>query len=69
MDAPRLPPESARALGQIERDTAELVAHVEGVLGLTLPDEARTRLVDHALRCETAEAARALRALNFYYPN
>jgi cell wall assembly regulator SMI1 len=64
-----LPPESARVLAYVAAQTADLIAKTESVLGVTLPPEARARLVNHALLYETAEASRQLRALNLYCPN
>lgn len=64
-----LPPESARTMAYIEREAAGTIAQTEQVLGITLPAHARTRLIDHCMQWETAEAARQLRALNLSCPN
>ena len=57
-----LPPESAATLNYIERESADVIAETETVLGLTLPPDARARLIDYCFFLDTAKNARALRA-------
>lgn len=63
MDRLTLPDCSARTLDFIERETADVVARSEALLGVTLAPEGRAYLVDLCLINETCNAARELRAL------